>query len=439
MLKIKKEPKIKALQKLHLSKLKKEKLDNGLVLYYLESQAAEIVKLDVIFNAGSDIENQALTANFANNLIKEATKTQNSEEIAELFDYYGSSIANFVTNDKSGLRLNAPFDFFAQIFPVFADLILNPSLPEKEFELLKKRYIENLKNSEQQTSYQAQTNINALIFGNENSRGRLISQKDVEDLKLEHLKSYISNYYIAKNCFIFVVGANIKNVIKSVKDYFVNPKIENWNKNLCLKPAKKNLIFSKSMEKYKFIKVENAVQSTVCIAKNIKNLSSDEFIKLEILNTILGGYFGSRLMKNIREKKGYTYGIYSFLTKYNDCVVLKIISDVGTDFAKETVKEIFNEIRKLCNKKLSDSELTRVVNYTQGDLLSYTDGIFSQAEFYRAMLIKNRSLQTIYQMQKILKTIDSKTIKKIAVNYLSIIQKQTEEESFFTVVAGGVE
>ncbi|MDR2835311.1 MAG: insulinase family protein [Bacteroidales bacterium] len=423
-------PKIFPYKNIHLVDPEKFYLDNGIKIFYFPNLSSEIVKIDIIFGAGSDLEKNYMEATFASTLIKEAPVDKNPDEISEFFDFYGCVIETFVSFNKSGIRLNVPKQFVNEVIKIFAELILTPAIPRSEFEILKNRYIEAIKTQEVTTKYVARNHINAAIFGKSNPRGKIISIEDVENLNLTDVKRFVSDYYVAKNCICFVSGAVDNDLLKLLNKYFGNLDISsNWNKEE--KIVAPVYSFMQDVNKNIFIEVNNSVQATIYMANKFSKLSVSELIDLNILNTIFGGYFGSRLMKNIREDKGYTYGIGSFLAEYDDCVVLKIVSDVGIDFIDNTVEEVFNETEKLCKNLISKTELEVVRNYMLGEIMSSVDGIFNQSEVWKAIILKKQKKSMIQQSVERIKNITATEIRQLAKKYL-------KKDDFFVVVAGNV-
>ena len=148
-----------------------------------------------------------------------------------------------------------------------------------------------------------------------------------------------------------------------------------------------------------------------------------------VLNTILGGYFGSRLMKNIREEKGYTYGISSHIISLHHSGYLTIVSEVGADVYKKAITEIYKEIKILREKPVPYDELTLVKNYLLGELLRMFDGPFALADSFRSILEYGLNYDFF---NKGIDTVKNITPEEI----LSLARKYLNEESFTQVVAG---
>ena len=130
--------------------------------------------------------------------------------------------------------------------------------------------------------------------------------------------------------------------------------------------------------------IPNAVQSTIRIGRILPlPWDSTDYARFLVLNTVLGGYFGSRLMSNLREDKGYTYGIYSMTQIYRGSIVFFLTADVAAEATQSAVDEIFQEIKRLQQQPVTDEELDRVRNYMMGDLIRSIDGVFDISERYR--------------------------------------------------------
>ena len=145
--------------------------------------------------------------------------------------------------------------------------------------------------------------------------------------------------------------------------------------------------------------------------------SHEDFAGLSIANTILGGYFGSRLMQNIREDKGYTYGVGSSLYSFKEKGLFMISTDVSQEYYKATLNECFKEIDRLCTDTVADSELFRVRQYIEGELLRQLDGPFNLAETFRSLLTFGLDFSFLKSFLIVLDHITPKDIQNLAFKY----------------------
>ncbi len=418
-------PAVKEISKINLVKPQKHILSNGVNLYSFRSDNSPVIKLDVIFNAGIEYESEKMQAVFANALLKEAPKGMTPDETSEYFDYYGSFPEGFTGNDSAGLRLYVPKRYLSEVLPVFADLFKNPSLPENEFEILKSKHTESLRNNLKKTKYVAMKGLNSELFGSGHPRGNMAMPEDVESIRLNGIKDFVNKNYQLQNCFMQISGMADDESIELCNRYFGKTADK---KSIVKKPGHEII---ESSEKFRFFDMDNAVQSSIYVGKNFGKITEDELIDLSILNTVLGGYFGSRLMKNIREDKGYTYGIGSFLSEYNDCTVLKITTDVGINVTQNAIDEIFKEIDTLSKKRIHFSELNLVRNFMLGDMLSSFDGVFQTSAIWEKLISTGKSSSFINKQITRVKNITASELQDLSVRFF-------QNSGFHTVVAGKI-
>ncbi|PLX06643.1 MAG: hypothetical protein C0596_15095 [Marinilabiliales bacterium] len=360
-------------------------------------------------------------------MLKEAPLGKNPDEVAEFFDYYGSFVETFSGAELSGLRLFVPTKDFDKVIPLFSDLIINPSLPENEFKILKKKYYSSIQNNMKKTKYVAMRGLNLELFGDKHQLGYFVQADDANNVKLESLNEFISEHYTSNNCQIQIAGQYDDNILNLLNKYFGNIRDGRFWKNKSILSQNKNVSGEKN--KIKVYDFKDAVQSTIYGGTFIDIKSDEDLILMGILNTVFGGYFGSRLMKNIREDKGYTYGIGSFVTEYSDRTLLRVVSDVGVDVTKSAISEVYNEIDLLLSKPVPESELKLVKNYMMGELISSLDGVIPTSMVFEKLIPRSRTKDFIYQNIELINSIDSKTLHKFALDKL-------KPDEFTFVVAG---
>ena len=269
--------------------------------------------------------------------------------------------------------------------------------------------------------------FNEQLFGTNHPYGKNVQLEDYDSLTREALFDFHKKYYTTQNGKIIVTGKIDDSVVQMIHQHFGNT---NWGTTQEIENSQN--VARDPLIKEKIIRKENAKQSAVRIGLEMPVQTHPDFLKLNILNTILGGYFGSRLMKNIREEKGYTYGIGSALISLKNAGLLIIVSEVGAAYAKETVNEIFKEINRLKNEIISDEELSLVKNYMMGDFLRSFDGPFALSESYRSIIDFDLTPDYFNQGIETIKTITPEKILQLANQYLV-------EENFVTTIAGNYE
>ncbi len=401
-------------------------LKNNVKVYTLESSNAPVIKLDVIFE-GAGIENQSypLQALFANSLLKEAPIGKLPNEIAEFFDYYGSYLESFVDSKNAGLRLFTPIAHFDKILPVFADLLKKPSLPEFEFNIMQKKYERRLSNNMKKNKYIAMSCLSELLFGEKHPLGYFAKPNDVQNLNYRNIVDFVENKYINGNFSVIASGYINEEILNTLNSCFSELK--------CTETAKHKHVVDicAANEKYKVYNMEGSLQSAIYAGIPLINISEDELLTLNILNLILGGYFGSRLMKNIREDKGFTYGIGSIINEYSQQKTLKIVTEVNIDTTQQTIDEIINEIRKLKSQHISSDELNLIKRYYTGEIISALDGVFATSVVVERLLAHNRGFDYIDKQINRINSITANDIIECANKYLN-------EDNLFFAIAGNL-
>lgn len=421
------QPSYQDIKKINIINPTKMKLENNIVAHFMDAGTQEIVKIDIIFEAGSWHQSKPFTASATNEMLMEGSKNLSSQQIAEKLDYYGAFIQPQPTKDFASLSLFTLKKYLPETVKILEDIIKNPSFPQHELTNYVNKKKQQFIIEMEKVSTIARRAFNEQLFGTNHPYGKNVQLEDYDSLTREALFDFHKKYYTPQNVKIIVTGKIDDSVVQMIHQHFGNT---NWETTQKIENAQN--VTRDSLIRKKIIRKENAKQSAVRIGLEMPVQTHPDFLKLNILNTILGGYFGSRLMKNIREEKGYTYGIGSALISLKNAGLLIIVSEVGAAYAKETVNEIFKEINRLKNEIINDEELSLVKNYMMGDFLRSFDGPFALSESYRSIIDFDLTPDYFNQGIETIKTITPEEILQLANQYLV-------EENFVTTIAGNYE
>jgi predicted Zn-dependent peptidase len=234
-------------------------------------------------------------------------------------------------------------------------------------------------------------------------------------LQAETLRAFYQKQYTYNNCRIFVAGNMPRNMMELLNKHFGSTR---WNgeshlirPELPVQPAEE--------KKFRIFNDENGVQGAIRIARPFPNRYHPDFPKMLVLNTILGGYFGSRLMSNIREDKGYTYGIYSQLYNFRQVSALNIQTEAGRDVCEATIDEVYNELRRLQDEPVPKEELDLVRNYMIGSILGDLDGAFQLIQRWKNLILNDLDENYFYNNIKTIKTITAEELQQLSRQYLT--------------------
>lgn len=420
----KQQPEFKNIENINIPVPEKINLDNGIKTYIINAGTQEIIKIDIIFNAGSWYQEKPLIATIVNEMLTEGTKSLTSQQIAEKLDYYGAFIHPNPTKDFGNITLYTLKKYLPETIKILDDIIKNPIFPEDELKTFLSKRKQQFQIELEKVTNIARREFNEQLFGENHPYGKKTKLKDYDLVNRKDVIQFHKRLYHSGNCKIILSGKIDDSDIKLLNQYLGS---KDWSIKTEAKSLNFGITYQPKMES--FVEKENVTQSAIRLGGIIINKEHPDYHKLNVVNTILGGYFGSRLMKTIREEKGYTYGISSVLVSLKHAGYLVILSEVGANVAKNAIADVITEIKKLRLEKVSQQELNLVKNYMLGDLLRSFDGPFEiSASFIN---IIDLGLDTNYYDKAVeaIRTITPDEIILIANKYL-------HEETLIKTIAG---
>lgn len=386
-------------------------LSNGVKVNVLSGGSQEIVKIDFIFKAGTYHQTKPLVASATNNLLKEGTKNYTAFEIAEGIDQYGAYLQTGIDFDVASITLYTLNTHLKNVLVYFQEVVLHPAFDQNEFDIYINNALEKFKVSMEKVSYVARKESMQQIFGLENPYGTNASAIDFEKICKDDVVQFHHNFYQLSNCEIIVSG-KVNSDCVDLLNHFFGDSTTSATKKEHIRETK----LTEQPNKI-YIEKQNSLQSAIRIGKQFPNKLHPDYFGLQILNTILGGYFGSRLMKNIREEKGYTYGIGSGIVSLQHGGFFYISTEVGADVTKDALKEIYKEIELIKTEKITSEELALVKNYLLGKLLKSCDGPFNMAELFENVHFYGLNYDFYNNYIQKIKSITADELMTLANNY----------------------
>lgn len=404
-------PKINQIDTLHLPEYSTIKLENGIPVIILKSSNPDIIKMNIVLNAGRYQEKSKAIARTTANLLKEGTINMDSAKIAETIDFYGATVSTEASMDTTSIQVYSMGKYFNSIIPIVTDIITNPIFPEKEINKYKTRILEKLKIELSKNSVLAYRHFTEILYGKEHPYGYNTVPTDYENITKEKLLDHFNTFYTPNNCKIFISG-NI-----------TEDKINILNKNIGKIKQKKKLLDDKThlMETLSggnhLYNNERKHQTAIRIGRRMFARSHPDYAGVYLLNTILGGYFGSRLSSNIREDKGYTYGIYSSLDMMLRDGYFIISTDVGNKYLENTITEIYKEIDLLRTELIPEDEINLVKNYIKGNFLSLINGHLNTLNLIKTVELAGLEKTFFTDFINKISEISAKELMELAVKY----------------------
>jgi predicted Zn-dependent peptidase len=401
-------------------------LPNGARLHLLANDAQPVLRLQVVLPAGKCQEPAPGLAQLAARLLTEGTATRTARQIADEVAFYGASLECEAGPDRATLTLYCLARHLPALLPLVQEVLAAPTFPEPELNQMKTRIGQSMRVERQKTSFRATEEFNKQLFGEEMPYGRPFSEASFGQITAAELRAFHAVAYAPAGAELFLSG-DVAAYAATVAE-----ALGQWQP-VAGAPAAATaapLPAGTYPTGLVTVPVEGSIQASIRVGRRWPALSEAQTPELLLLVKVLGGYFGSRLMKNIREDKGYTYGIHASVVARELGTALVIGTDVNGDRAEATRQEIAAELTRLQTEPLDESELETVKNYTLGKLLGETATVFEQADKYRHVTLQH--LRPDYYQQLVCQTqaATAADLQALARTYLS-------PADMLTVVAGG--
>ena len=414
-------PDFKQVSAINFIQPEKRLLANGVPVFTIYSGEQDLVRIEFIFENVNWKREKPLQAIAANTLLNNGTNKLSAKEIAEKIDFYGAFFQTEYTQDQSSVSLYTLNKHLHSVLPIVKDVLTESQFPQNELDI----YIQNQKQKLQvnlkKNDIVSRKEFAHALFG-DTAYGIDIKAKHYDEIKREDLLAYFKAAYAPNNCTIVVSGKFDTagfNLLDSSFGY-------DWEKS---EVVKNTFSFSATKKQFVYKEKPEALQSAIRIGRLAINRKHKDFSGLQILNTVLGGYFGSRLMANIREDKGYTYGIGSGISSLQQAGYLFISTEVGADVCGAALAEIYKEIDLLKTTLIGEEELNLVRNYMLGSMLGSLENVFSHADKFKNIYFSGLDYDYYSRYIETVKTITAEELLALANKYFTT-------ESFTEVVIG---
>ena len=346
-------------------------------------------------------------------MLKNGTSNKSAFQINEHFEYYGAYCNRFCYNETAVLSLHTLNKHLNVLLPVMREMITDAAFPESELDIFKQNSQQKLQVNLKKCDFVANRLIDAYLFGEEHPYGKYLSAENYQALSTDQLKEHFQQYYVNGRAVIFVAGKLPADLFEQLNQQFGDLAITKNGQSL---PAQQ--LVAAVQKKQHISNDPTGVQAAIRIARPFPNRHHPDFMNVMVLNTVFGGFFGSRLMSNIREDKGYTYGIHSYVQNHIQESAWMISTEAGKDVSEATVTEVYNEMALLRNTLIDEEELLLVRNYMIGSILGDLDGPFQIIGRWKNIILNDLDEQYFYDSIKVIKTISAEELKALAEKYL---------------------
>jgi zinc protease len=400
---------------LNLPPHQKISLRNGVDVYLVDMGTVETLMMSMVFYAGNCFESENGHAAATNFMLKSGTGSKTAYEINNFFEYFGAYLNRQSGHETAELTLHCMKKHFAELLPVVSELVADSVFPEDELAIYKKNMQQRLQVNLRKNDFIAGRLIDSYLFGPDHPYGRYSSMEGYAALNINGIKDFYNQYYLGGRCVIFIAGPLPAGIQGLVETHFGSLPLRGSAKPDSTPQA----ILPVKEKKYRITNDPESVQGAIRIARNFPNRHHPDFQKMQVLNNIFGGFFGSRLMANIREDKGYTYGIHSYLLNLVQESAFMISTEAGKDVTEETIREVYLEMKRLCDEPVPEDELKTSKNFMIGTLLGDLDGPFQVAGRWKSLVLNGLTDEYFYRGIEIIKTIQPVELQELANKYLN--------------------
>ncbi|WP_143868684.1 MULTISPECIES: M16 family metallopeptidase [Bacteroides] len=369
------QPEIQPLKNFHIQTPVRTTLPNGIPLTVINAGEQEVVRMDVLFSGGRWQQSRKLQALFTNRMLREGTTKYTAATIAEKLDYYGSWLELSSSSEYAYITVYSLNKYLAKTLEVVESMIKEPLFPQKELQTILDTNIQQYLVNTSKVDFLAHRSLLKSLYGEQHPCGKIVMEEDYHTITPEVLREFYERYYHSGNCSIFLSGKVTDDIISRVTDIFGIPFGQYQ-----LQMPKLSFPFAAIPEKRIFTEREDAMQSAVKMGCTTITREHPDYPKLRVLMTLFGGYFGSRLMSNIREDKGYTYGISAGVVFYPDSGLLIVSTETDNEYVEPLIQEVYHEIDRLHQEPVSAEELRMVRNYMLGEMCRSYESPFSLSD-----------------------------------------------------------
>ena len=386
-------------------------LKNNVPVYAINAGVEEVMMLEFIFYAGNCYEQKNIIAAATNSLLKNGTSKKTAFQINEHFEYYGAYLNRTCHNETATLTLHCLSKHLNKLLPVINEILTESIFPDQELDIFKQNSKQQLSVNLQKSDFVANRLIDKYLYGEDHPYGKFSTAEAYDALQADELRTFYNDHYLNGKCIMLAAGKLPADFEAQLNIFFGDLNINDTIS------SPENVASTASEKKVRINNDPNGVQGSIRIARPFPNRHHPDFKKTMILNTLFGGFFGSRLMANIREEKGYTYGIHSYIQNHIQQTAWMISTEAGKDVCEATIGEVYKEMNLLKEELIDEEELLLVKNYMMGSNLGDLDGPFQIINRWKNLILNNLDENYFYDSMNTIKNITAEELKALAEKY----------------------
>lgn len=406
-------PAFQAIQQIQLPAVQSNSLDNGVPLHVIAVAHQPVLRLECVFNAGTWYEQIPGSAFFTMKMLSEGTQSRSSAQINEYIDRYGAFLELNSGPDRASVVVYCLTKFLPDILPLLREMLTEPSFPQKELDDLRNITLQNLRVNYEKNAYLAGVLFRETLFGPNHPYGRSQRPEAVENITRQGVVDFFEQVVRNQPFQIILAGQVTENEIIAINrelgQLAIRPDaLTAFDK--AIQPDERAVVLAEKPD---------SIQSSIRLGRRLFTRSHPDFFKMLVTNEILGGYFGSRLMKNIREEKGFTYGISSNMPSFRRDGYFLIGTDVNKENTQQTLDEIRKEINILQTEPVLPDELETVQNYMAGEFVGSLNTPFEIADRYKVIILDGMPADFLTTYIQKVRAVSPTDVMEMANRYLA--------------------
>lgn len=416
------QPPILELEQLSIQCPERTVMPNGVPLNVLNAGDSEVVRIDILFEGGRWHQSQPLQALFTNRMLREGTRRYTAAEVAERLDYYGAWLELTSAAEHACVTLYSLNKYLPQTLDVLESIVKEPLFPERELSVVLNNNVQQFQVNSSKVEFLAHRGLAKALYGEQHPCGRLVQEEDYQRISPSLLRTFYDRHYHSDGCTVYVAGRVTDDCLRRIEALFGSEPFGSGAGRV----ERCHFVPRPSAAKRCFTERAEVLQSAVRMGDLFPGHDHPDFLKARVMVTLFGGYFGSRLMSNIREEKGYTYGITAGIISYPEQNMLVIQTQTANELVEPLVAEVYREIDRLQTEPVPDKELAMVKNYMLGEMCRTYESAFSLTDAWIFARIFHQPDSYFADMLAAVKEITPGEIRDLAGRYLC---KETLKES----------
>ncbi len=402
------QPDLIAIESIDFVAPKKYDLSPSVPLYHMKEVQNETARFDLYFDAGNCRGEKGIPG-FTNGLLLSGTPTKTSVEIQEEINSLGGFLESGVSVENATVSMYCLRENLTRILNTIIDAITHVHFDEKEIRELAADRKQKWRIGQEKVSTKARQEFRERLFASNARYATKIEESDFDNIQQDDLRAFHATHYLKGLTKVVIVGNFEEETILDISKLFI-PFLSETSE--AFDGTLKGVVGITKIEK------EGALQTAIRAGKILFNKNHPDYLDFLFVNTLLGDYFGSRLMANIREDKGYTYGIGSMIAELNETGYFLIATEVGKEVRDNTLNEIQLELTRLQTELVSEDEMELVRNYMLGQLLKSADGAYAMTDLFLSAELHGKSLEFYNEAIHAIRSITPERVQELAKQYL---------------------